>query len=103
MHGGVDCLMGEDENLFDIHNDLLNEILQNEQMFKALPDEFFLEHGNQAKLQQWYSNPPEKLDSSIVQTIKDEIAFKLLSVGLIKNQTSNNSEQQEQPRKKLKV
>ena len=103
LHGGVDCLMDEDEDLFDIHNDLLNEILQNEQMFKALPNEFFLEHGNQAKLQQWYSNPPEKLDSSIVQTIKDEITFKLLSVGLMENQTSNNVEQQEQPRKKLKV
>lgn len=103
LHGGVDCLMGGDEDLFDIHNDLLDEILQNEQMFKALPDEFFLEHGNQAKLQQWYSNPPEKLDSSIVQTIKDDITFKLLSVGLMENQTSNNVEQQEQPRKKLKV
>lgn len=103
LHGGVDCLMGGDEDLFDIHNDLLDEILQNEQMFKALPDEFFLEHGNQAKLQQWYSNPPEKLDSSIVQTIKDEITFKLLSVGLMENQTSNNTEQKEQPRKKLKV
>ena len=72
-------------------------------MFKALPDEFFLEHGNQVRLQQWYSNPPEKADSSIVQTIKDEIAFKLLSVGLMKNQTSNNTEQKEQLSKKLKV
>lgn len=103
LHGGVDCLMGGDEDLFDIHNDLLDEILQSEQMFKALPDEFFLEHGNQVRLQQWYSNPPEKADSSIVQTIKDEIAFKLLSVGLMKNQTLNNTEQKEQPRKKLKV